>query len=158
MRLPAGISIEPATPGGVEALLPLIGEYQHFYGVDEPDERRNRGFFERFLAPSEAGVLLGAWDGATPVGFACVYFRPESVSAREVAYLHDLYVSDATRGRGVGRALIDRAAALSRERGFPSLSWQTAVDNRRAQRLYETYPARRTIWFEYELDLPDGAA
>ncbi len=155
MHAPAGISIEPATPEGLEALLPLIGDYQRFYGVDQPDEQRNRGFFERFLAPSEAGLLLGAWDGATPVGFACVYFRPESVSAREVAHLHDLYVSDATRGRGVGRRLIDRAASVSRERGLASLSWQTAGDNRRAQRLYETYPARRTIWFEYELDLSD---
>ena len=33
------------------------------------------------------------------------------------------------------------------------MTWQTALDNRRAQRLYERFDAERTAWFEYELQL-----
>jgi RimJ/RimL family protein N-acetyltransferase len=29
--------------------------------------------------------------------------------------------------------------------------WSTALDNRRAQRLYEHMGAERTAWFEYEI-------
>ena len=151
---PPGIAIEPAAHDGLEALLPLIAAYQRFYGVSSPDDECNRAFFDRFAPSGEEGLLLGAWDGEAAVGFACLYFRPESVSARDVAHLHDLYVSDSVRGRGVGRSLIDRALAEARDRGYPSLTWQTAIDNRAAQRLYENYDAERTTWFEYEMDIP----
>ena len=44
--------------------------YQRFYEVDEIDDERNRAFFGRFLAPSDDGMLLGAWTArswsATP--------------------------------------------------------------------------------------------
>lgn len=150
----SSIAIGPAGPDELGSLLPLIAAYQRFYGVDSPDDERNRSFFGRFVPPGDEGLLLGAWDGDDAVGFACVYFRPESVSARDVAHLHDLYTVEAARGRGVGRALIDRALDEARSRGFPSLDWQTAIDNRTAQRLYETYDGERTTWFEYEVDVP----
>ena len=136
-------------------LLPLIAAYQRFYGVEGPDDARNRAFFARFVAPSDEGLLLGAWDAAgdAAIGFACVYWTPESVAARDVALLHDLYVEDSRRGAGAGRALIDRAIDEARRHGASSLSWRTALDNRPAQRLYESYPATRTAWFEYEVDL-----
>ena len=65
--------------------------------------------------------------------------------------LNDLFVAEDVRGGGVGRALIDAALDVARERGSSSLSWQTALDNRTAQRLYERTGAERSAWFEYEL-------
>ena len=41
----------------------MIAAYQGFYEAEEIDEARNRAFFRRFLAPSEDGMLLGAWHG-----------------------------------------------------------------------------------------------
>ena len=148
-------TVAPATADQLHELLPLIAGYQRFYGVERPDDARNRSFFARFVAPSEEGLLLGAWDadGGAAVGFACVYWLPESVAAEDVALVHDLYVEDSRRGTGAGRALIDAAIEAARRRGATSLSWRTALDNRRAQRLYERYPATRTAWFEYEVEL-----
>ncbi len=45
----------------MDALLPLIAAYQRFYEVEEIDDERNRAFFSRFIAPSDDGMLLGAW-------------------------------------------------------------------------------------------------
>lgn len=140
--------------GGLDAFLPLIAGYQRFYGEDAPDDGRNRAFWTRFLAPDgDRGLLLGAWEGERAVGFATLYWTWESVAASDVAVMHDLFVDPAVRGGGVGRALIDACVAAARARGLPSLSWMTALDNRRAQALYERYEASRGAWLEYSIAL-----
>ena len=151
--------IAPAGPDDLEQTLPLIARYQRFYGVEEPDETRNRAFWTRLLAPSERGVLLVARAGADdgPVsGFATVYWSWDSISATDTAVLYDLFVEPDARGGGIGRALIERAAAEAHARGLETLSWSTAIDNRPAQRLYETFAAERSAWFEYTLRSAPG--
>jgi len=147
------VEVRPARADELEALLPLIAGYQRFYGVESPDDERNASFFGRFVAPGERGLLLGAFaEGGEPVGFACVYWTFSSVGACEAALMNDLYVSGDARSGGIGRALIDAAAAAAGERGLGSLIWQTHLDNRQAQRLYERTGARRSALFEYELE------
>jgi GNAT superfamily N-acetyltransferase len=137
-------------PSGLDDVLPLIAGYQRFYGVERPDDERNRRFWSRFVGPdAERGVLLGAYDGDEPVGFATVYWTWESIAARDAAVMNDLFVAPGRRGSGTGRALIDASLAAARERGLEELTWVTAVDTRTAQRLYETYDGSRSIWFEY---------
>src|SRR3954453_14893867 len=147
--------IEIAPVGGAEfdLLLPLIAAYQRFYEVSEIDTERNRTFFRRFLAPSEDGMLLGAREGDEIVGSACLYWHFSSLVAAESVLMNDLFVSEAARGRGVGRALIDASAAIARERGAAHPEWATAPDNITAQRLYDSTGAARSEWVEYELEL-----
>src|SRR5215213_289121 len=90
------------------AVLPLIADYQRFYGVAAPDADRNRRFFGRFCG-GDAGILLQARMGEATVGFACVYWTQDSICACDVAVLYDLFVVEAQRGGGVGRALIEAA-------------------------------------------------
>jgi RimJ/RimL family protein N-acetyltransferase len=40
-----------------------------------------------------------------------------------------------------------------RVRGATTLSWQTAKDNERAQRVYERIGAKREEWVDYSLDV-----
>jgi GNAT superfamily N-acetyltransferase len=136
-----------------EDLLPLIAAYQRFYEADEVPEGRNREFFRRFLAPSEDGMLIGAWRGERLIGYACLYWHFSSLRAVETVLMNDLYVDAEARGAGAGRALIEAAAEVARRRGCPSLEWSTAPDNARAQRLYDSTGARRSTWVEYELGL-----
>jgi GNAT superfamily N-acetyltransferase len=151
--VPAELEIAPVTAGEFELLLPLIAAYQRFYEVDDIDEERNRAFFRRFLAPSEDGVLLGARDGGGLAGYACLYWHFSSLAAAESVLMNDLFVSEAARGRGVGRALIEAGATVARERGAAHLEWATAPDNLTAQRLYDSTGAERSEWVEYELEL-----
>ena len=136
-----------------EALLPLIAAYQRFYEVEAVDDERNRAFFRRFLAPSDDGLLLGAWDGERPVGYACLYWTFTSLVPAEIVLMNDLYVAEEARGRGVGRALIEAAAGVARERGAHHLEWVTAPGNITAQRLYDSTGAERETWIAYELDV-----
>jgi len=151
--MPNGIEIAPVSGAEFEQLLPLIGAYQRFYEVEEVDDDRNRAFFRRFLAPSEDGMLLGAREGGRFLGYACLYWHFSSTLTCETVLMNDLYVEPDTRGKGVGRALIEASADVARERGSPHLEWVTAPDNLTAQRLYDSTGAERSEWLEYELGL-----
>lgn len=152
--MPAAIA--PATHDDVDDVLPLFAGYQRFYAGQARDDDHNRAFLTRFVAPSDDGLLLlaRAGDGdREPLGFANLYWTFSSVSAVEHAVMNDLFVSETARGTDVGHALIEASAEAARRRGASRLSWQTALDNRRAQRLYERFDAERSVWFEYEIAL-----
>jgi len=148
-----GVRIEPITEEQLESLLPMIAAYQRFYEVENIDEERNRSFFSRFLAPSEHGMLLGAWRGEKLIGYACLYWHFNSLLAAGTVLMNDLYVTADHRGEGIGRALIEASAAVGRRRGAPQLEWVTAPDNTTAQRLYDSIGAAREDSVEYELRL-----
>jgi GNAT superfamily N-acetyltransferase len=149
----AAVQVEPISAEQLDALLPLIAAYQRFYEVEDVDEERNRAFFARFVAPSEDGMLLGAWRGGKLVGYACLYWHFTSLVPAETVLMNDLYVDEEDRGSGVGRALIGASAAVARERGAHHLEWATAPSNLQAQRLYDATGAERNEWIEYELRL-----
>lgn len=146
------VRVEALSEADYEQVLPLIAGYQRFYRT-EPDEDRNRAFFRRFLAPSEDGLLLGAWKDGQLVGFATLYWTFSSTHAAEAALMNDLFVAEGVRGEGIGLALIEASVAAARERGMRHLEWFTALDNDRAQRLYEQTGAERSGWFSYEIEL-----
>jgi len=147
------LRIEPIAASELETLLPLIAAYQRFYEVTDIDDERNRAFFSRFVAPSEDGMLLGAWHGAEPVGYACLYWTFTSLVPAPMVLMNDLYVEASARGEGIGRALIEASAEVARERGAQRLQWATQPENKTAQRLYDSTGAERSEWVEYDLPL-----
>jgi len=146
------VQIGPLREEDLTAALPLFAGYQRFYEA-EPDDERNLAFFRRFVAPSDDGLVLGAWIGEELVGFACIYWTFSSTHAAETALMNDLFVADGQRGSGVGFQLIQAAADAARARGMRHLEWLTAVDNHRAQRLYDRTEATRSAWYGYEIPL-----
>jgi GNAT superfamily N-acetyltransferase len=145
------LRVEPITDEQFETLVPMIAAYQGFYEAEDIREERNREFFRRFIAPSGDGMLIGAWRDERLVGYACLYWHFSSTKAAETVLMNDLYVEAEARGEGVGRALIEAAAAVARERGSPILEWSTAPDNATAQHLYDSTGAEKSTWIEYEL-------
>ncbi len=125
----APVEVKPIAESEFEALLPMIASYQRFYEVADIDAERNRAFFRRFIAPSEDGMLLGAWGEGELLGYACLYWSFTSLIPAETVLMNDLYVDEAARGQGVGRTLIEASAAVARERGAALLTWITAPDN-----------------------------
>jgi GNAT superfamily N-acetyltransferase len=145
------LHVKPIAGEQLDRLLPMIADYQRFYEAKEIDAGRNRRFFSRFLAPSDEGMLLGAWHGEQLAGYACLFWHHSSTWALDTVLMNDLYVDASARGRGVGRALIEAAAEVARERGSPHLEWTTRPDNAAAQRLYDSTGAEKSSWLEYEL-------
>ena len=147
------IEIMPVTEETFDKVVPLFAAYQTFYEVEDIDEQRNRDFFSRFIGSNHSGWLLGAWEGETLVGFGCFYRHKSSLTATNIVLMHDLYVTEAARGKGAGRALIDAGIELAREWGASHLAWTTAPDNHTAQKLYDSYDVEKGTWLEYEIEV-----
>ena len=133
-------------------VLPLIADYQRFYGVSDIDSARNHEFFTQFTGPNERGILHALRLDGTAVGFSTIYFSFSSALAKPVAVLNDIFIASAWRRRGYGRALIEHASEYARNAGYARLQWLTAQDNTSAQHLYDTFGAKKSAWYFYALD------
>jgi ribosomal protein S18 acetylase RimI-like enzyme len=67
------------------------------------------------------------------------------------AYCDFYEVAPAARGTGLADRLIAACADRARAQGAAHLVWQTAPDNKRAQRVYDRVGGRPSAWIEYEL-------
>lgn len=72
-------------------------------------------------------------------GFAIHMHHASTWVAGDDCYLEDLFVTDAARGQGVGRALIDDVIAIARAQGWHRVYWHTDEGNARARALYDQY-------------------
>lgn len=82
--------------------------------------------------PPRGGLWLAASAGR---GIGCVALRPIDETIAEVKRM---YVDPEWRGRGVGRALMERVIAGARERGYGTLRLGTLHDMEAAQALYHS--------------------
>jgi len=69
--------------------------------------------------------------------------------------MNDLFVEPAARGTGLADALIVACAERARAHGAKTLNWETALDNARAQAVYERSGATSSRWLSYGLALTD---
>jgi ribosomal protein S18 acetylase RimI-like enzyme len=102
----------------------------------------------RLLDAGDTAVLL-AGDG--PDGLAVVRFRPSIWTVGLECYLAELYVVPQLRGQGRGRALMEAAIELARERGADYMELNTGEDDVAARALYER------LGFSNREGKPDGA-
>lgn len=65
---------------------------------------------------------LALWDGK-PAGFALWFYNYSTFRGRAGIYLEDLFVDDAMRGKGIGKALLRHLAKHCVEEGLPRLQW-----------------------------------
>jgi GNAT superfamily N-acetyltransferase len=94
--------------------------------------------WERLMNPASPMKMRLAFVGDQAVGFAIHQHHPSTWVMGDDCYLEDLFVDPATRGKGVGRALITDLQALARARGWNRLYWHTNEDNAQARRLYDS--------------------
>jgi len=81
-----------------------------------------------FVAENEEGVI----------GFTHCLFRPSTWTETDYCYLEDLFVDPTIRGKGVGRALIDKVVELAREKKSKRVYWTTQEFNKTARVLYDS--------------------
>jgi GNAT superfamily N-acetyltransferase len=150
----AVMEIGAATESDLDALLPMMRAYCDFYAVSPSDEGLEAMARALIAAADGDGMLLVARDGdGTVVGFATVGWKWASTRGARIAVMEDLFVSPEARGQGAADALIEACAGRARDLGAPVLTWMTALDNHRAQAVYDRVGAKPGTWLEYELEL-----
>ena len=117
-------------------LLQLIRELAVFERAPDAvvateDDLRRHGF-----GPERQFEAILAFIDGEPAGVALFHVRFSTWVGRPCMYLEDLYVCEHARGRGVGRRLMARLAAIAVERGWGRIDFQV-LDWNPARRFYE---------------------
>jgi GNAT superfamily N-acetyltransferase len=138
-------------------LLPLMRAYCDFYEVAPADESLLALSRALIADPEREGIqLLARGDGERAIGFATLYWTWATTSAQRIGVMNDLFVAPEGRGTGAAEALIEACRGECAHRGAGKLTWQTAPDNERAQRVYERVGATREQWVDYWLPVEDA--
>ena len=126
----------PETVDDIFAVAPLFDAYRVFYQAASDPAGARKYLYDRWRL--RESVLFIAYDAGEPQGFVQLFPIFSSVEMRRLWLLNDLFVGAATRRSGIGRALMRRAEQHARETGSAGLTLSTALDNERAQALYES--------------------
>ncbi len=86
--------------------------------------------------------MLLARVGDEPAGFALFFHNYSTFLGRPGLYLEDLYVVPKWRGKGIGRRLFARLAAIAMERRCGRLEWWVLDWNEPALEFYKRLGAQ----------------
>ena len=101
--------------------------------------------------PVAAAVIAAVGD--EPAGFALYSYTFSSFLGRPGMFIEDLYVENAHRSRGVGKALLVHLAKVARERSCGRLEWAVLNWNERAMEFYQDLGAEpMDEWTTFRLD------
>jgi GNAT superfamily N-acetyltransferase len=105
-----------------------------------------------FGQPRFAEVLFGEEDGE-PVAFALFFHNYSTFVGRPGLYLEDVFVKPEKRGRGYGKALLSRLAAIAVERNCGRFEWAVLDWNEPSINFYKSLGARpMEDWTVFRLD------
>jgi GNAT superfamily N-acetyltransferase len=137
----AVVSIRFVTREDYAEWLPLWEGYNRFYGRFDGTalpEEITRTIWSRFFDAYEPVWAMVAVADGKLVGLVHYMFHRSTITIEPTCYLQDLFTAEATRGKGVGRALIEAVYAQARLAGVVNVYWRTHASNATARRLYDT--------------------
>jgi len=146
-------TVMPVGEPDLGELLVLMRAYCDFYAVHPSDERLLALSRALLADPLREGVQLLARDAERrAVGFATVYWSWSTARAGRLGVMNDLFVAERARGHGLAERLVEACLEQCRHRGALALEWETALDNLRAQTVYDRLGAVRERWLSYSLE------
>jgi GNAT superfamily N-acetyltransferase len=132
------VAVRPCEEADHPALAGVMAEMQAHYKVPCPsDDDIRAGLASR---PAGTELLVAEHDG-TIIGFAAFSAIYPGPGLKPGVFLKEIYVMEAARGLGAGRALLAELARLALARGLGRIDWTAARDNERLLRFYESLGA-----------------
>lgn len=148
-------TVRPIRESDFDAWLPLWHGYNAFYGREGAtalDPRITELTWQRFFDPAEPVFAKVAEAGGRLVGLVHFLYHRSTTRIELTCYLQDLFTQPDTRGKGIGRALIDAVAAEAKAGGIKRVYWQTHETNAAGRLLYDRV-AKHHGFIVYALDV-----
>jgi ribosomal protein S18 acetylase RimI-like enzyme len=141
------LDIFQATLKDIDHVTSLFNDYRIFYGQQSNIEG-SKAFIEQRMKMKESVIYL-ATDNEKPMGFVQLYPFFSSVGMKRKWLLNDLFVAEAYRRHGVGRALMNQVKEFALETKAAGILLETTKDNLNAQALYESlgYVKEDSVFF-----------
>jgi GNAT superfamily N-acetyltransferase len=142
----AVLNLRPATPADVPQILAFIRDLAAY--EREPDavhateaDLLRDGFGETKRFDCIIAELTDA-DTTTAAGFALYFHNYSTWRGHAGIHIEDLYVNPEHRGKGIGKALLTRVAAIAVAEGCSRLQWDVLEWNTPAIGFYEQMGAK----------------
>ncbi len=117
------LTVRPAEPGDAPEILRFIlalAEYEKLRREADISLAKVETSF--FVAAPRVFCDIAELDGR-PVGCAVWFYSYSTFRGRHGIYLEDLFVDEAARGHGAGKALLAGLARRCRDEDLPRLDW-----------------------------------
>ncbi|MCE4555318.1 GNAT family N-acetyltransferase [Pelomonas sp. P8] len=133
--------VRPVARDDRAAWQPLWDGYNAFYGRSGdtalPAVVTDSTWARFFDAYEPVHALVAEDADGRLLGLVHYLFHRSTTRIEPTCYLQDLFTAPETRGRGVGRALIEAVYAAVRDAGGRRVYWQTHTTNAAARSLYD---------------------
>lgn len=147
MALTFRFATEADTPL-ILTFIKALAEYEKMLDLVVADEAL---LADQLFRKKNAEVIFAVEDGKE-VGFALFFHNFSTFLGRAGLYLEDLYVLPEFRGRGYGKALLQKLAAIAVERGCGRMEWWCLDWNRPSIDFYKALGAEpMDEWTVYRL-------
>lgn len=134
-------TIRKATEGDVPEILALIRALAAYERAPDAVKATEADLREHGFGPNPYFQCLIAEEDGRPAGFAFYFFDFSTWMGRPGIYLEDIFVYPEFRGRGIGKALLRRVAAVAVEKGCARLKWEVLEWNTPAIEFYRSMGA-----------------
>ncbi|MEM6729054.1 MAG: GNAT family N-acetyltransferase [Pseudomonadota bacterium] len=129
-------AIHRADEGDRAILLPLIADFHAEEGIDSGEAHIARAVGP-LLSGSPHGEVFLAGPRRAPAGYALVCYGWSLEYGGLDAYLDELYLRPAVRGRGIGGDVLHALSHYLAQKGACALALEVDFDNATAIRTYE---------------------
>jgi GNAT superfamily N-acetyltransferase len=116
-------TIRPATRADIPQILTFIRALATYERDPEAVTATEADLERDGFGPNPFYFCLIAEHEGRPAGFAFYFFNYSTWQGRPGIYLEDLFVEPELRGKGIGKALLEKVAAIAVEKGCGRLNW-----------------------------------
>jgi GNAT superfamily N-acetyltransferase len=109
-----------------------------FYKTELSDEQSELTWQRLLDKDFNLHCLVFELDGKIQ-GITHYSFQTSTWAHKNYCYLEDLFTAPASRGKGLGRLLIDSVKDIAVSEGSSRLYWNTDETNATARKLYDSY-------------------
>jgi GNAT superfamily N-acetyltransferase len=135
------MTIRPAVAEDVPQILAFIRALAKYEREPDAVKATEADLLRDGFGPNPYFWCLIAEHDGKPAGFALCFYSYSTWQGKPGVYLEDLFVLPEFRGSGIGKALLQRVAAVAVERDFPRLGWEVLDWNTPAIEFYSAMGA-----------------
>lgn len=126
-------------PKHLKVLAELINHYMaDNMGDAEPLNKLQQLRLVDGLANHPTAEVLFAVSDCKAIGLATCFVNFSTFKVKPYLYIHDIIVLNEYRGKGIGKALMQRLIEISDERNYCKITLEVREDNSIAQSLYKS--------------------
>ncbi len=134
-------TIRPATPKDIPEILGFIRALAAYEREPDAVLATEADLLRDGFGSNPFFSCLIAEHNGRQAGFALYFFSYSTWMGRPGLYLEDIFVEPELRGLGIGKALLERVAAIAVEKHCPRLQWEVLDWNTPAIEFYRSMGA-----------------